>query len=74
MSFFEDKKDEVEETEEQVEEQAEEVVEEKITLGENEYSQDELKELVNLGKIGKEAEEKYNTSIDKVWPEYSRKE
>jgi len=73
MSFFEDKKDEVEETEEQVEEQAEEVVEEKITLGENEYSQDELKELVNLGKIGKEAEEKYNTSIDKVWPEYSRK-
>ena len=64
-----------EEAQEEVQEQEEEVVEEveKIKLGEEEYSQDELQTLVKLGKIGKEAEEKFNTSLDKVWPDYSRK-
>lgn len=58
------------EIQEQVEEQ-EEI--EKIKLGEDEYTQDELQRYVELGKIGVEAEEKYNTKLDKVWPEYSRK-
>ena len=46
---------------------------EKIKLGEDEYTQDELRRYVELGKIGVEAEEKYNTKLDKVWPEFSKK-
>lgn len=57
------------------EEPTEEKVEtpEMIKVGEDEYSQEDLQKLVGLGKIGQEAEEKFNTSIDKVWPEFSRK-
>ena len=57
------------------EETTEEVVEtpDMIKVGEDEYSQDDLQKLVGLGKIGQEAEEKFNTSIDKVWPEFSKK-
>lgn len=69
--FFEENKDEAEEQPEVKEEVKEEV--EKIKLGEDEYTQEELKKYVDLGKIGVEAEEKYNTSIDKVWPEFGRK-
>ena len=43
-----------------------------IKLGEKEYSQDELNRLVELGNIAEEAEKKYNTKIDRVWPEYGR--
>jgi hypothetical protein len=65
--LFEDNQDEV------VEETTEEKVEEeKIKLGEDEFSKDELSELVKLGKIGREAEEKYKTKIDRVWPEYTK--
>ncbi len=45
-----------------------ESVVEKIKLGEEEYTQDELKKLVGLGKIGLESEEKFKTPLDKVWP------
>lgn len=49
--------------------QEEQVLEpEKIKLGEDEYTQDELNRLVGLGKIGAEAEEKYGIKLDKVWP------
>ncbi len=41
---------------------------EKLKIGDGEYSQEELAKLVELGKIGQEAEEKYQTKIDKVWP------
>lgn len=44
----------------------------KIKLGETEYSQEELNRLVGLGRLAEEAEKKYNTKIDKVWPEYGR--
>lgn len=37
------------------------------------YTQDQLNELVKIGKMGKEADEKYNTSIDKIWPDYTKK-
>lgn len=47
-------------------------IEQKIKLGDAEYSQDELQQLVGLGKIGMEAQQKYNTSIDKVYPQLSR--
>ncbi len=43
-----------------------------IKLGENEYSEDELNRLVGLGQIASEAEEKYKTKIDRVWPEYTK--
>lgn len=74
MSFFKNEDEAQEETQEVEQEEEQEVQEpEKIKLGEEEYSQDELQTLVKLGKIGKEAEEKFNTSLDKVWPDYSRK-
>lgn len=53
-------------------EEKQEVQDEKIRLGDDEYTQDELKKLVGLGKIGLEAEEKFKTPIDKVWPNYQR--
>lgn len=43
---------------------------EKIKVGEKEYSQDELQHLVELGSIGVEAESKYKTKIDRVWPQF----
>src|ERR1700756_2913716 len=52
----------------------EEVVDEPQTfkLGEKEYSQDDLSRLVGLGEIAAEAEEKYKTKIDRVWPEFTK--
>jgi len=46
---------------------------EKVKVGGDEYTQEELDSLVKLGKVGREAEEKYNTKIDKVWPEFTKK-
>jgi len=60
--------EEVKKVEEVVEEEVE-----KIKLGDEEFTHDQLKRLVDLGKIGVEAEEKYNTSLDKVWPEFGKK-
>jgi len=48
------------------------VVPEKIKVGEKEYTQEELSKVVGLGELGQEMETKYNTKIDKVWPEYTR--
>ncbi len=45
---------------------------EKISVGDKEYTQDELQELVTLGSLGKDAETKFNTKLDKVYPEYTR--
>ena len=59
MSDFMNDKEEVQETE-------------KITIGDQEFGQEELEELVGLGRIGKEAQEKFNTSIDKVYPAYTK--
>jgi len=43
---------------------------EKIKLGDQEFTQSELQELVGLGKQTREIEQKYNTKMDKVYPEY----
>lgn len=48
------------------------VAPEKIKIGDTEYSMDEASALISLGKIGKEAEEKFNTKIDRVWPEFTK--
>lgn len=45
---------------------------EKVKVGEAEYTQEELSRLVGLGKIGAEAEERYNTKLDRIWPNYVR--
>src|SRR5258707_5967074 len=45
---------------------------EKINLGGEEYTQEELTKLVGLGKIGLEAEQKYKTRLDRVWPEFQQ--
>ena len=45
---------------------------EKIKLGDEEFDPEELKEIVGKGRFAKEVEEKYNTKIDKVWPEYTK--
>ena len=42
-------------------------------FGEEEYTQEQLEELVNFGKLAKEAEERYDTKIDRVYPEFTKK-
>lgn len=54
-----------------VEEQPQEAPE-KITVGDKSYDQDELERLVGLGQIAAEAEEKYDTKIDRVYPEFTK--
>ena len=44
----------------------------KIKVGDAEYTQDELSRYVNLGRLGAEMEEKWNTKIDAVYPNYTR--
>jgi len=55
---------------EEVKEEVETTEETKIKLGEEEYSQDELNSLVGLGKIAREAEEKYNVKVEGIWPKF----
>jgi hypothetical protein len=62
--FFEDKTEgEAKEVEEALE---------KIKIGDEEYDPKEVQSLIQLGKIGREAEEKFHTKIEKVWPEYTK--
>lgn len=42
-------------------------------IGDKEYSQDELNELVELGNFAREVETKQNTKLDKLYPEFTRK-
>jgi hypothetical protein len=46
---------------------------EKIKVGDKEYTPEELERRVRLGEIGVEAEEKYDTKLDRVYPEFTRK-
>ncbi len=46
--------------------------EEKIKVGEEEFTQGQLSQMVGLAKSVQDAETKYNTKFDKVWPEYGR--
>lgn len=66
-----DKDDFFEEKEEKVEENQEAEIE-KVKVGEDEYTQEELNNLIGLGKIAQEAEDKYNRPIRKFWPEYTK--
>lgn len=51
-------------------ESQEPVVPETVKVGDKEYSQADLQRLVGLGEIGAEAESKYKTRIDRVWPQF----
>jgi len=53
--------------------QEQEEVVQNYKFGEEEYTQEQLEELVNFGKLAKEAEEKYDTKIDRVYPEFTKK-
>lgn len=46
--------------------------EESFKLGDKEYSQEDLQKLVGLGELAQEAETKWNTPINKVFPEYTK--
>lgn len=67
--FFAEKKEEEIEAPEETTETPEEST---FTVGDDTYSQDELESLVGLGKMAREAEEKYNTPMDRVYPEYTK--
>lgn len=60
------------EKEEEQQEPKEQQQPEKIKLGEKEYSQEELSQLVGLGESYREIETKYNTKLDRVWPEFGK--
>ena len=44
----------------------------KVKIGEREFSQEELNRRIGLSDIALEAEEKYSTKIDRVWPEFTK--
>ena len=43
-----------------------------IKVGDQEYSQADVERLVGLGKMAEEVETKYNTKLDRVYPEYTK--
>ena len=45
---------------------------EKIEIEGEQFTKEELSKLIGLGKIGKEAENKFNTKLDRVYPEYTK--
>jgi len=44
----------------------------RIKIGSEEFDPTEAERLIALGKIAHEAEERYDTKIDRVWPQYQR--
>lgn len=64
----------VDEDEEEEDDTGEDISQEieKIKVGDQEFSQEDLSRLVGLGRIAEEVETKYNTKIDRVYPEYSK--
>src|SRR3990167_5090967 len=53
-------------------EQSESQEPEKVKIGEKEYSQEDLAKLVGYGEKAVELEDKWNTKIDKLYPEYTK--
>ena len=45
---------------------------EKVKIGEKEYGQEELARVVGLGELGMELETKWNTKLEKVYPEFTK--
>lgn len=59
-------------SEETVPEVVETTEPEKIKLGEKEYTQEELSQLVGVAEKVSTLESQYNTKLEKVWPEFGR--
>jgi hypothetical protein len=53
-------------------EDAQEEAPTKLRIGEEEFDPEEAQKLIALGKMGREVEEKYNTRLDRVYPEYTK--
>lgn len=49
-----------------------EAVQEKVVINGQEYDVSQASELIGLGQKTREYEQRWNTSLDKVWPEYGR--
>ena len=47
-------------------------VPEKVTVGEEAYTQEELSQLVGLGKMAKDVETRYHTKLDGLYPAYTK--
>jgi len=45
---------------------------EKVTIGGQEYTPQEAQELIGLGSKTREYEQRWNTKLDTVWPEYGK--
>lgn len=45
---------------------------EAIKIGDEAFTQEQLSELVGLRKMAREVEEKYNTKLDRVYPEFTK--
>ena len=73
MTFFDKRPEEGKEEIPEAQEEAVEEAIEKVKIGDDEYDPDDLKGLVELGKLGREVEEKYNTKLDRVYPEFTKK-
>lgn len=43
-----------------------------VKVGEKEYNQDDLNRLVGLGEMASELDTKWNTKIDRLYPEYTK--
>lgn len=71
MTFF-NKTDETSEIIDDREAPEQSEVPERIKIGSEEYDPSEAERLLSLGKIAREAEERYDTKIDRVWPQYQR--
>ncbi len=67
--FF-NKEEQIEQPEEKPEGQEE--LSDTIKVGEDEYSQDELQRMVGLGKVASELEDKWNTKVDRLFPEFTK--
>lgn len=66
-NFFNKKESELEpETEQQGDQSS-------LKIGDKEYTQDELNQLVGLGEMARELEGKWNTKIDRLYPEFTKK-
>lgn len=71
--FFKDPNDKVKELEDKLNVAMDDTAQDnKITVGDAQYSQEELSRYVGLGKLGAEMEDKWNTKIDAVYPNYTR--
>ena len=70
MPDFFDKKEEEPKVDETPKEEVKEP--EKVKIGEKEYGQEELSRIVGLGELASELEGKWNTKVDRLYPEYTK--